>query len=97
MWQTGTIDQRDIFFQYKIKIDDRERFLKTSDGKKTITGIKWIAKPLGMDSLICYSDGKKRGYFNMFTGKPVIEPKYDHAWIFSDGLASVDDGGWIKF
>ena len=76
---------------------DEDGFLKTSDGKKTITGIKWIAKPLGMDSLICYSDGKKRGYFNMFTGKPVIEPKYDHAWIFSDGLASVDDGGWIKF
>ena len=76
---------------------DEDGFLKTSDGKKTITGIKWISKPLGMDSLICYSDGKKRGYFNMFTGKPVIEPKYDHAWIFSDGLASVDDGGWIKF
>ena len=76
---------------------DEEGYLKTSDGKKTITGIKWIAKPLGMDSLICYSDGKKRGYFNMFTGKPVIEPKYSHAWIFSDGLASVDDGGWIKF
>lgn len=76
---------------------DEDGFLKTSDGKKTITGIKWIAKPLGMDSLICYSDGKKRGYFNMFTGKPVIEPQYDHAWIFSDGLASVDDGGWIKF
>lgn len=76
---------------------DEEGYLKTSDGKKTITGIKWIAKPLGLDSLICYSDGKKRGYFNMFTGKPVIEPKYSHAWIFSDGLASVDDGGWIKF
>lgn len=76
---------------------DEDGYLKTSDGKKTITGIKWIAKPLGMDSLICYSDGKKRGYFNMFTGKPVIEPKYSHAWIFSDGLASVDDGGWIKF
>ena len=76
---------------------DEDGFLKTADGKKTITGIKWIARPLGMDSLICYSDGKKRGYFNMFTGKPVIEPKYSHAWIFSDGLASVDDGGWIKF
>lgn len=76
---------------------DEDGYLKTSDGKKTITGIKWIARPLGMDSLICYSDGKKRGYFNMFTGKPVIEPKYSHAWIFSDGLASVDDGGWIKF
>ena len=76
---------------------DEDGYLKTSDGKKTITGIKWIAKPLGMDSLVCYSDGKKRGYFNMFTGKLVIEPKYSHAWIFSDGLASVDDGGWIKF
>jgi len=76
---------------------DEDGYLKTSDGKKTITGIKWIAKPLGQDSLVCYSDGKKRGYFNMFTGKPVVEPKYSHAWIFSDGLASVDDGGWIKF
>lgn len=76
---------------------DGDNYLKTSGGKKTITDIKWIAKPLGTDSLICYSDGKKRGYFNMSTGKPVIEPKYDHAWIFSDGLASVDDNGWIKF
>ena len=76
---------------------DEDGFLKTADGKKTIKGIKWIAKPLGMDSLICYSDGKKRGYFNMFTGEPVIEPRYNHAWIFSDGVASVDDGGSIKF
>lgn len=76
---------------------DEDGFVKTTDGQTTITGIKWIAKPLGMDSLICYSDGEKRGYFNMFTGKPVIKPRYDHAWIFSDGLAAVDDGGWIKF
>ena len=76
---------------------DTDGYLKTSDGKKTLTGIKWIAKPLGMDSLVCYSDGEKRGFFNMYTGKPVIEPKYSHAWIFSDGLAAVDDDGWIKF
>ena len=76
---------------------DEEGYLKDADGKKTLTGIRWIAKPLGMDSLVCYSDGEKRGYFNMFTGRPVIGPKYRHAWIFSDGLASVDDNGWIKF
>ena len=76
---------------------NEDGYVETRDGKKTITGVRWIAKPLGLDSLICYSNGKKRGYFNMFTGKPVIEPKYDHAWIFSDGLASVDDNGWIKF
>lgn len=56
-----------------------------------------MATPRGADSLVCYSDGKKRSYFNMFTGQPVIEPKYNHAWIFSEGLASVNDGGWIKF
>ena len=72
-------------------------YVETSDGTKTITDVHWLVKPLGNDSLVCYSNGKKRGYFNMFTGKPVVEPKYDHAWIFSDGLASVDDGGWIKF
>ena len=72
-------------------------YLQTADGETTITGIRWIATPLGTDSLVCYSNGEKRGYFNMFTGRPVIEPRYDHAWIFSDGLAAVDDGGWIKF
>ncbi len=47
--------------------------------------------------MICYSDDKKRGYFNMFTGEPTIKAQYRHAWIFSEGLAAVDDNGWIKF
>ncbi len=66
-------------------------------GEKLIKHIAWIAKPTDKDSLICFSDGKKRGYFSKNTGKVVIAPKYDHAWIFSDGLASVDDDGQIKF
>lgn len=76
---------------------DNGGFVRTIDGKKTLTGVSWIRQPLGNDSLVCYSDGKKRGYFNKFTGEPVIKAKYDHAWVFSDGLASVDDGGQIKF
>ena len=66
-------------------------------GEKYLKHVAWIAKPTDKDSLICFSDGKKRGYFSKNTGKVVIEPKYDHAWIFSDGFASVDDGGHIKF
>ena len=65
--------------------------------EKTLKNVAWISKPLGNDSLVCFSNGKKRGYFNMFTGRVPIEPKYAHAWVFSDGLAAVDDGGWIKF
>ena len=66
-------------------------------GEKLLRHVAWIANPLGRDSLVCFSNGKKRGYFSMNTGEVVIEPKYDHAWIFSDGLASVDEGGRIKF
>lgn len=72
-------------------------FVETRDGKKTVTDIHWISKPLGDDSLVCYSNGKKRGYFNMLTGEVAIEPKFNHAWVFSDGLAAVDDNGWMKF
>lgn len=72
-------------------------YVETRDGKKTIKDIHWIVKPLGDDSLVCYSNGDARGYFNMLTGELAIKPQYKHAWVFSDGLASVDDNGWIKF
>ena len=91
----NTYISRDIYFHnhedgkgYIYNIRTKEKFVKN---------VAWIAKPTGKDSLICFSDGKKRGYFSKNTGKVVITPKYDHAWIFSDGLASVDDGGNIKF
>ena len=72
-------------------------YIETSSGDKTIKGVCWVATPMSGDSLVCYSDGKKRGYFNKFTGKVVIEPKYRHAWIFSDGRAAVEVDGKIKF
>jgi hypothetical protein len=51
------------------KIEERQ-----AEGEKLIKKIHWIAKPLGNDSLVCYRTGKKRGYFNMYTGEVVIEP-----------------------
>ena len=65
--------------------------------EKVLKGVDWIAKPLGNDSLVCFSSDKKRGYFNAKNGKVVVEPKYDHAWIFSDGLGAVEEDGRIKF
>ena len=86
---------RDIYFH---NTEDGKGYIYNKrTGEKLIKHIAWIAKPLGKDTLICFSNGKKRGYFSKNTGKVVIEPKYDHAWVFSDGLASVDDGGYIKF
>lgn len=82
---------------YHSRAYETDGYVETRDGKKTVKGIHWISKPLGNDSLVCYSNGEARGYFNMLTGKIAIKSQYKHAWIFSDGLASVDDNGMIKF
>ena len=82
---------------YYHNIDDGKGYIFNSlTGEKIIKHIKWIAKP-DDDTLVCFNDGKKRGYFNKYTGKVVIEPKYGHAWVFSEGLASVEEDGYIKF
>ena len=86
---------RNIYFH---NTDDGKGYIYNSlTGEKTLRNVAWIAKPLGDDSLICFSNGKKRGYFSKNTGKVVVEPKYTHAWIFSEGLASVEKDGVINF
>lgn len=91
----STFITRNIYFHNH---DDGNGYIfNILTGEKCLKHVAWIAKPMGNDSLVCFSDGKKRGYFNKFTGKVAIEPKYDHAWIFSDGIASVEEGGHIKF
>ena len=64
---------------------------------KTLKSVAWIAEPMVGDSLACYSDGKGRGYFNINTGRMVIKPSYNHAWIFSEGLAAVERDKRISF
>ena len=86
---------RDIYFH---NTEDGKGYIyNIRTGEKYLKHVAWIAKPTDKDSLICFSDGKKRGYFSKNTGKVVIEPKFSHAWIFSEGLASVEEDGYIKF
>ena len=82
---------------YHNQYDGKGYVFNTLTGEKTVKHIDWIVEPTGKDSLVCYSDGKKRGYFNKYSGQVVIEPKYNHAWIFSEGIACVDEDGSIKF
>ena len=77
---------------YYVSDYGEDGYVNNAEGKKTVSGIKWIFKPLGFDSLVCYINGRKCGYFNMYSGKTVIASKYNHAWIFS----SVNDIGRIS-
>ena len=63
---------------------------------------KWIASINDNedydDTLTVFCDkNDKRGYLNAYTGEVVIEPQYDAAWVFSDGLAAVKKDGMIGF
>ena len=59
--------------------------------EKYVTPIlAWVSDTPERDSLavFCGKDGK-RGFINANTGEIVIEGKYEHAWVFSEGLAAV--------
>lgn len=72
-------------------------YLADSNGRRILKHISRIGKPMDGDSLVFFSDGDKRGYFHMRDGRLVVKPTYEHAWIFSDGLAAVEVNGRIKF
>ena len=72
-------------------------YLADSNGHKLLKHIWNISKPMGGDSLVYFSNGDKHGYFHMRDGRLVIKPVYENAWIFSDGLAAVEEHGRIKF
>ena len=84
---------RDIYFH---NTEDGKGYIYNKcTGEKLIKHIAWIANPLGKDTLVCFSNGKKRGYFSKNTGKVVIDQKmpYIHnmeGYVFHSGYCVVD-------
>ena len=66
-------------------------------GRRTVTGISWIRESQDGDNLVCFSNGERRGYFDLYTGELVIPAQYEKAWIFSEGLACVMLDGKLGF
>lgn len=61
---------------------------------KHVDGWKDIEYP---DSMLLFETNHKYGFININTGKIVIEPQYDHAWAFSEGLAAVMNDNQVGF
>lgn len=66
-------------------------------GEKTVKGIEWIAMCEESDSLFVFSRNDKRGYINRHTGEIAIPDKYQKAWNFSSGIASVVENDSLYF
>lgn len=68
-----------------------------STGEKTLTAIDGIYS-WGNDTLCAFRKDGRMGFFNRYTGREVIAPRYRRAEPFAEGLAAVgDDSGRIGF
>ena len=69
------------------------KYYRTIDaltGKKLTPKLKYIYNGRVNDTLTVFQDKKgKRGYLNAYTGQIALPAKYEHAWVFSEGLAAV--------
>ena len=82
-----------------IKEEDGNITIKnTETGEVTAEKIKfdWTSSSPN-DSLGVFCSDGKRGYYNSYTGKIVVDAQYRRAWIFSEGLAAVQKNGQIGF
>ena len=94
-------DRSDSYYSHLVAIKENDGNISiknTETGEVTAEKIKfdWTsASPNDSLGVFC-SDGK-RGYYNSYTGKIVVEAQYRRAWVFSEGLAAVQKNGHIGF
>ena len=80
--------------------DNKWRLYNLRTGEYTTDKINWLSDVADGDSLAVYAIPHRRGYINVNTGRVVIDAKannYTKAWLFSEGLAAVMQGGKIGF
>ena len=65
--------------------------------EKTLRRLRWIAMPADDDSLAVFATDGKRGYFNVKNGEAVLPAVYERAWVFSEGIAAVEQDGKVRF
>lgn len=49
------------------------------------------------DPIVIYNLNGKRGYYDVSTRRFITDAEFDHAWIFSEGLAAVAKNGKVGF
>lgn len=83
----------------EVRVDyDGEYFVYNEKSSEfTLKNLDWVSTRPDNDSLTVFCKDDKRGYLNVNTGEMVIAPEYDHAWLFSEGLAAVVKDNKVGF
>lgn len=97
-WQRDSINDN-VYMQRFNDSKSSVRLYNKTEGRYTTPKLDWIVtSPTSGDSLTVFCTHKrKRGFINLNTGHIAISAQYDHAWLFSEGLAAVCQDGQIFF
>ncbi|WP_158098765.1 WG repeat-containing protein [Barnesiella sp. An55] len=77
--------------------DDTYRVYNQLTGRYTTPKLNWVSVPPERDTLAVIARAGKRGFISINTGDMIIEPQYQKAWVFSEGLGAVVSNGKIGF
>ena len=81
---------------YRYDDDEESGSIIVKDRGTTIDDVWWVATMPG-DTTAVFCDGCQRGYFNVNTGLPLFDERFDLAWVFSEGIAAVQQGKSVHF
>lgn len=97
---SGHISEKEIsnriVFRYNYS-SEHGQIVDRIDEKIMMRHVDWVVVSDDGDSLAVFSKNGKRGFINRFTGKVAIPLRYSRAWVFSEGLAAVEEDGILRF
>lgn len=85
-----------ILFQEMYYQEDGRVYDEVKD-KVILDNVDWVVTSGDKDSLAVFSIDGKRGYMNRYTGEIVLPAIYSRAWVFSEGIAAVENNGKLQF
>lgn len=86
-----------LSFERRWSNQEKGDIVRPLTGEKLLEDVDWVAVSPDEDSLVVFSSRGRRGYLNRFTGRVAVAPKYDAAWVFSEGRAAVAEDGQVYF
>ena len=90
-------DKDEIVSINNLRYSITEHCIYDKRGNLITDSVDWVYNDQSGECIVPYSRNGRRGFINIEECSIHIFPKYDHAWVFREGLAAVDMKGSLFF
>jgi len=90
-------DEDEIVSINNLRYSMTEHCIYDKRGNLITDSVDWVYNDQSGECIVPYSRNGRRGFINIEECSIHILPKYDHAWVFREGLAAVDIKGSLFF